>query len=398
MALIKETHYTYKDVTILPAVITNVEHRKECNPFYEDDMLPLFTAPMDTVVNESNFALFETNKIHAILPRVEKYPLETRVTYAAGGKWAAFSLDEFIHYFCTPVIPMFKGYPMRALIDIANGHMKSLFDAVIKAKSIWGNNLIIMAGNMANPETYVEYSKAGIDYVRCGIGSGFGCLSTSNTGVHMPMASLIDNIKKIKKDVEILREQTGHVYKSVPKIIADGGIRNYSDIIKALALGADYVMVGSVFAKMLESAAYKMMDRSVGNKKLYLKFPIERYENLRYEGSVWKGDYTDEFIDKMKASDRKVEKENHVIGQLEAIFYGMASREGQIAMNGEKTKTSEGIKKTIKVEYTMQGWTENFTDYLRSAMSYTNNKTLEDFINVTNLMVNSENAVNVVNK
>ena len=46
----------------------------------------------------------------------------------------------------------------------------------------------------------------------------------------------------------------------------------------------------------------------------------------------------------------------------------------------------------------MQGWTENFTDYLRSAMSYTNNKTLDKFVNETNLIVNSENAVNAVNK
>jgi IMP dehydrogenase/GMP reductase len=235
---------------------------------------------------------------------------------------------------------------MKALIDVANGHMKRLFDAAIEAKSIWGNNLIIMAGNMANPEAYLEYSKAGIDYVRCGIGSGFGCLSTSNTGVHMPMASLIDKIKTIKKDVEHWHKQSEYIYKSVPKIIADGGIRNYDDVIKALALGADYVMIGSVFAKMLESAA------------------------------------------------PKEEKD----GETYATFYGMASREGQIAMNGEKTKTSEGIKKIIKVEYTMQGWTENFTDYLRSAMSYTNNETLDRFVNETNLIVNSENAVNVVNK
>jgi hypothetical protein len=76
----------------------------------------------------------------------------------------------------------------------------------------------------------------------------------------------------------------------------------------------------------------------------------------------------------------------------------MASREGQIAMNGAKTKTSEGVKKSLEVEYTMQGWTENFIDYLRSAMSYTNNKTLEQFINETNLTVNSQNAVDVVNK
>ena len=81
-----------------------------------------------------------------------------------------------------------------------------------------------------------------------------------------------------------------------------------------------------------------------------------------------------------------------------ATFYGMASREGQIAMNGKKTKTSEGIKKLIKVEYTMSGWVENFTDYLRSSMSYTGNFTLDDFKNKTNLIVNSKNAVEVVNK
>jgi hypothetical protein len=46
----------------------------------------------------------------------------------------------------------------------------------------------------------------------------------------------------------------------------------------------------------------------------------------------------------------------------------------------------------------MQGWTENFIDYLRSAMSYTGNDTLEKFITWTNLIVNSENAVDVVNK
>jgi ribosomal protein S18 len=100
------------------------------------------------------------------------------------------------------------------------------------------------------------------------------------------------------------------------------------------------------------------------------------------------------FAKMLESAAPKEEKD----GELYATFYGMASREGQIAMNGEKTKTSEGIKKTIKVEYTMQGWTENFTDYLRSAMSYTNNETLDRFVNETNLIVNSENAVNVVNK
>ena len=71
-----------------------------------------------------------------------------------------------------------------------------------------------------------------------------GCLSTSNTGIHYPIASLINDIVQI-------RDEISSKYDKLPKIIADGGIRNYSDAIKALALGSDYVMIGSVFAKML---------------------------------------------------------------------------------------------------------------------------------------------------
>jgi len=196
MGLINEkVCYTYEDLTIKPCVVSNINHRIECNPYDEKDMLPLFTAPMDTVVDEDNVNLFEMNKINAILPRIEQYPIDVRVKYATGGKWAAFSLDEFIHYFCTPVIPMFKGYPMRALIDVANGHMQRLFDAAKKAKSIWGNNLILMGGNIANEETYELYAESGFDYVRIGIGGG--CF-VGNTNI-----TLSDNTKKYIKDVQV---------------------------------------------------------------------------------------------------------------------------------------------------------------------------------------------------
>ncbi len=67
-------------------------------------------------------------------------------------------------------------------------------------------------------------------------------------------------------------------------------------------------------------------------------------------------------------------------------------------MNGEKTKTSEGVKKLLKVEYTMEGWANNFTDYLRSAMSYLGVNTLEELREKAILVVNSQNAVNAVNK
>lgn len=383
--------YSYNDIMVKPAVLSTIEHRAECNPFDENGMLPLFTAPMDSVVGIDNFALFEKNGIIPILPRTED--IKDRLSFIHQGKWAALSLDEFERYF-TKSVDSKNGSPlMHVLIDIANGHVARLYNAVRAAKGIYRNALVVMVGNIANPETYRVCVESKVDYVRCSIGTGAGCITCSNTSIGYPIASLISEIRDIKNEYIA----KGISEKELPNIIADGGIRGYSDVIKALSLGADYVMVGSVFSMMLESAAYKMMDRSVGHKSLHLKFPIERYENLRCENGFWKGDYTDEFVDKMKSSGHKVEKYNHDIGRLEAKFYGMASKAGQIAMKGKKVHTSEGIEKTLPVTYTIATWVENMIDYLRSAMSYTNSRTLEELKNAEVVIV-SNNTYNSVNK
>lgn len=361
--------YSYKDITIEPCTITDIEHRSECNPYYENGFLPLFTAPMDTVVNGDNFHLFEENKINAILPRTES--IEARLDYAVNGKWAAFSLKEFENLFCYEKGYLFDGAPIKALIDVANGHMKKIIEVSTKAKEIYGDNIIIMAGNIANPQTYLEYAKCGIDYVRVGIGGGQGCISSTCLGIHSPMATLINEIYRLKGDVK--KPYGSEIYKSCPKIVADGGIRGYADAIKALALGADYVMIGSVFAKMLESAAPKHSD-------LFEK-EIDR-DSFKY----------------MYIEDGRWMLENEEVGNICATFYGMASRQGQIAMNGAKTKTSEGTSKCLSVEYKMDGWCENFTDYLRSAMSYVGVRTLDEFKENAVLLINSNNAVNAVNK
>lgn len=378
MALEKyKIYYTYEDVTIVPNVTSKIEHRKECVPFDENGMLPLFTAPMNTVVDCDNFEKFTNEMIYAILPRTE--PIELRIDFSLKGRWAAYSLSEFEKVFCNEKQKLDESNGIKALIDIANGHMLKLFKVVEKAKNIYGDNIVLMGGNIANPHTYEAYAKAGIDYVRVGIGGGNGCLSSSNLGIHMPMASLIDEVNKVKNRLE-------ENYSKLPKIIADGGIRNYRDIIKALALGADYVMIGSVFAKMLESAAPKTSDVEGVDKFLAKDFcsSVANVPNMRRdEEGIWHGE---------------VEGKDFKVGRIKATFYGMASREGQIALNGAKTKTSEGILKHLDVEYTMHGWALNFADYLRSAMSYTDAKTLDQFRKDSTVIINSQNAVSAVNK
>ena len=376
MALIQnKTYYTYNDITIMPCIVSDVNHRSECNPYDNKFHLPLFTAPMDTVVNEKNFDLFEANRIYAILPRTES--LDLRVEYSAKGRWAAFSLDEFEHIFCADNESLYGGKQMKALIDVANGHMRRIFDLAKKAKSIWGNKILLMGGNIANPQTYEEYAKAGFYAIRVGIGGGRACITSTQTSIHTPLASLLHETYEAKKELLFSRDENGNfIYdeEDLPKIIADGGIRNYSDIIKALALGADYVMVGSVFTKMLESAAPKRSDII--------------------------GEVTDEMImsDDIKLINGQWTIGDDGLGDIYATFYGMASREGQIALSGTKTKTSEGLKTLLKVEYTMNGWCKNFTDYLRSAMSYVGTKHLEFFALRSTVIINSPNAVNAVNK
>ena len=386
--------YSYNDVMVEPAILSTIEHRAECNPYDENGMLPLFTAPMDSVVGLNNFDLFEKNGIIPILPRTES--LENRLKFAYEGKWAAFSLLEFEDEFTVADSKSELGVKtIRALIDMANGHVARLYEAVRKAKGVYDDHIEIMVGNIANPETYRVCVESKINFIRVSVGTGCGCLSSSNCSIHYPIASLINEIYEIKQEYI----EKGVDKDSLPKIIADGGIRNYSDIIKSLALGSDYVMVGSVFARMLESSAVKIMSRGITNngKKIQLMFPIERYENIRYENELWKGDYTDDFVEKMKAMGRTVEKENHVIGNLDAKFYGMASKAGQIAMKGKKVHTSEGIEKILPVTYTMGTWVENFTDYIRSAMSYTNSRTLDE-LRQANVLVVSQNTYNSVNK
>ena len=78
-----------------------------------------------------------------------------------------------------------------------------------------------------------------------------GCITSSNSAIHYPMASLINEIYQEKINTYRHNNFLNKTWNEIPKIIADGGVRNYSDVIKSYALGSDYVMIGSVFASLI---------------------------------------------------------------------------------------------------------------------------------------------------
>lgn len=369
--------YSYDDITIRPAVASDVSHRSECNPLLKSGFLPIFASPMSTVVDEKNYRLFEANHIIPILPRTNDFSLAKRLEYSSNGNWAAFSLQEFEDNFTVETGQPYTGLPYKVLIDIANGHMERLFTAVETAKEIWDDKLTVMIGNIANPETYIRCCECGADYVRFSIGSGFGCITSSQTGVHYPIASLINETYLVKRQYA----KTYNIEESLlPKIVADGGIRGYKDVVKALCLGADYVMIGSEFAKLIESAApLYAPDDSIADKQLnLLRFDL-REENGHFKAF----------------SFNTIE----IKGGIYKKFYGMASKQGQIDMNGTKNKTSEGVCKEIKVTTNIDKWSDNMSDYLKSAMSYLGIKNIESLnpMNVETYVL-SENAKNSINK
>ena len=321
--------YDFDDLLMPPSTLGDISHRKNIKIWDEDGNLPLFTAPMDTVINDENKHYFKENKIIPIVPRTESKHDE--------GDWIAIGLNEFRTF-------IDKGMPNnKILVDVANGHMRSLYDMAKESKEKYPDT-ILMIGNIANPETYKLYSEIGVDYVRIGIGNGGGCLTTEQTGIGYPMASLIKECYDIACTLN-----------DPAKIVADGGFKKYADIIKALGLGANYVMLGSILNKSLESCG----DTYFANKK--------------YDSWTEPGEKVDQYSDEIKMLFQSGQK-------FYKKFRGMSTKEVQKSLGNKVLKTSEGITKMSEVEYTLSGWVENFTHYLSSHMSYTNKINLKEFI------------------
>ena len=140
-------------------------------------------------------------------------------------------------------------------LDVAHGHMNKILEATSKLRSHFKNNICIVSGNSATFEAANDLFKSGADCVKVGVGPGSICTTRIETGSGVPqLTAVIESAKAARKHKKY--------------IIADGGIKNSGDIVKALGAGASAVMAGSIFAG-LDEAPGKLITKDGKKYKVY---------------------------------------------------------------------------------------------------------------------------------
>ena len=342
-----KTLFSLNEVTLVPANMSTIGHRHECNPYYDGKKLPLFTAPMSCVINKENYTKFEEQGINVVLPRNIDFEFRYKKCINKNCTFSAFSLEEarkFLDYEEEIAKIKEEGNYFHVCIDVANGHMRSLIHLCKDLKDKYGDTIQLMAGNIARPSTYIEYAAAGVDYVRVGIGVGNVCTTSVCTGVHYPMGSLLQEIRVLANSLMFTDIKDG------PKIVADGGFKSYDQVIKALALGADYVMLGEILAKSEEACG----------EENHVYMPKEGWTEEEKKHLSWDA--------KEKCCKLRMRE-----------YYGMSTKQAQIEFGKKGDKMEEGIHKLVYIDYTIKEWIDKFKASLQSAMSYTNCKTIGAF-------------------
>ena len=246
----EEERLSFDDILLVPQR-SSISSRKEVSLYSTIGQgtkrsiglkVPIIAAPMDTVCEwEMASAMRDAGGlgiIHRYMSiekqqeQVEKAVASSGVVGGSVGTKGSFESDA---------TSLVSAGASIILIDTANGHNDYAINAVKSLRSIFGRDVHIMAGNVSTSDGYERLADAGADSIRVGIGGGSVCTTRVVTGHGVPtLASIMDIRSKFKNG-------------DGPDIIADGGIRNSGDAAKALAAGANAIMVGRVLAGTHES-------------------------------------------------------------------------------------------------------------------------------------------------
>ena len=315
---------TYDDVLLVPQY-SNIKSRKEVNIAAALDdkivlQLPIISSPMDTVTeSEMAYAMLQRGGlgvIHRYNTVLEQAGLVNEVFNSAmneGMSTQKVNIAAAVGIsgdFIQRTVALWENGANIICVDVAHGHHILMKDALYKLKMELGNKVHIIAGNVATLKGFNDLADWGADSVRCNIGGGSICSTRVQTGHGVPGLHTIMECAKSDRDVNI---------------IADGGIRTSGDAVKALAAGADFVMLGSMLAGTEESPGEKIF----------------------------------------------------TLGGVKKKYRGMASKDAQIDWRG-KYSSNEGVSTLIDYKGSVNLILDDLCNGIRSGLSYSGARTIEE--------------------
>lgn len=308
---------TYDDVLLVPQY-SDIKSRQDVSiantlhgPYAALRLsIPIIASPMDTISEEEmGVAMWQEGGlavVHRYNTIAEQASILDGIIVNAGCNAAAAigTSGDYLERAST----LYETGVRILCVDVAHGHHLLMKTALAELRATFGDKVHIMAGNIATLEGYNDLVDWGADSVRCNIGGGSICSTRIQTGHGVPGLQTIFDCNQSDRRAPI---------------IADGGIRNSGDIVKALAAGADFVMLGSVLAGTDETP----------------------------------GDIINTRQGKFKS------------------YRGMASKDAQMDWRG-KTASLEGIAATVPCKGPVSNVLENLSRGIKSGLSYSGARTI----------------------
>jgi len=330
---------TFDDVLLLPNYTdfkrSEVDLSVDLHPSIKLK-IPIISSPMDTVTEEKMAENMAENGglgiIHRNLPIEKQVAMVKRIkNKLVKNKMAAVDKKNRLlvaaavgvgEDFFERVKALIKAEVDLLVLDSGHGFSKFIIEAAIFIKKNFPS-IALMAGNIATKEGAGALIKARVDILRVGMGPGSICTTRIITGMGVPQLTAI---------IEAVKEAKGKA-----KIVADGGIKQPGDIAKALALGADCVMLGSLLAGC------------------------------------------DEAPGKIVVLNNKKYKQYRGMGSIAAMKKGAAERYGQNKNTNKKQLIAEGVEGLVEYKDSVSDYLYQLVGSLRSSFYYLGARNINEF-------------------
>tara|TARA_Y100000746_G_scaffold71046_1_gene59183 strand:+ start:887 stop:1951 length:1065 start_codon:yes stop_codon:yes gene_type:complete len=325
MGTIKDS-LTFDDVTLVPQyssvlpvdTITNSELSKNLNL-----KVPLLSSAMDTVTeSKMAIAISKSGGIGVIHKNLSIEKQVREVQKVKNSKCLVGAAIGVNNQDIERAEELSKAKTDLIVIDTAHGHTKKVLTMIIKIRKKLKNSTLCV-GNIATGKAAKFLADNGVDIVKVGIGPGSICTTRLVAGIGVPQLSAVMDVKKALKK-----------YKT--KIISDGGIKFSGDLAKAIAAGADAIMIGSLFSGTMESPG----------------------KIIRYKGKLYKN--------------------FRGMGSVGAMSAGSADRYYQKKTKDISKYVPEGVEGMVKFKGSVKEIIFNLVGGLKSSMGYMGAKTIRD--------------------